>query len=110
MHPRAPRLPPRARPRATNARPPPLHCCLRLTSQEDVDALAHAEWQRDDAVRAGLAVQAADEVREVVQHGQVVLHHNHIALLVRLALLAQQLPDDLVCVCVCVRVCRVSEG
>lgn len=37
-----------------------------------------AERQCDHAVRARLAVQAADEVGQVVQHRQVVLHHDDI--------------------------------
>lgn len=37
----------------------------------------HTKGQRDHAVRARLAVQAADEVGQVVEHRQVVLHHNH---------------------------------
>lgn len=38
------------------------------TCQEDVDPLPDAEGQCHHAVGAGLAVQAADEVREVIQH------------------------------------------
>ena len=38
--------------------------------EEDVDALAHAERGGHDAVGAGHAVQAADEVRQVVEHLQ----------------------------------------
>ncbi len=57
--------------------------------QEDVDALAHTEGHGDHSVRARLAVEAADEVREVVEHRQVVLHHNHVLLG------AQQRPDHL---------------
>ena len=40
--------------------------------------LPHREGHGDDAIRAGLAVQAADEVGQVVQHRQVVLHGHHI--------------------------------
>mmetsp|Transcript_16970 Transcript_16970/g.36917 ORF Transcript_16970/g.36917 Transcript_16970/m.36917 type:complete len:509 (-) Transcript_16970:689-2215(-) len=46
--------------------------------EEDVDALAHAEGERHHAVGAGLAVQAADEVGEVIEDAQVVLHDNHV--------------------------------
>lgn len=37
-----------------------------------------AEGHGDHSVGAGDSVQAADEVRQVVQHTQVVLHHNDI--------------------------------
>jgi len=46
-------------------------------SQEDVDALTHAERHRYDTVGAGLTVQHADKVRQVVEHTQVMLDHNH---------------------------------
>lgn len=37
-----------------------------------------AEGHGDDPVGAGDAVQAADEVWQVVQHAQVVLHHDDV--------------------------------
>ena len=40
--------------------------------------LSDAERHRDDAVRARHAVQAADEVGQVVEHRQVVLHHDDV--------------------------------
>jgi hypothetical protein len=43
--------------------------------EEDVDAFSYGEGHGNDAVSRGGAVEAADEVRQVVQHGQVVLHH-----------------------------------
>lgn len=43
--------------------------------QKDVDAFPHAEGHCHHPVRARLAVQAAYEIRQVVQHRQVVLHH-----------------------------------
>eukprot|EP00955_Chlamydomonas_euryale_P024458 257810-Chlamydomonas_euryale.AAC.1 len=46
--------------------------------EEHVDALAHAKGQRHDAVRAWLAVQAADKVRQVVEHRQVVLDDDNV--------------------------------
>lgn len=46
--------------------------------EEDVDAFAY--WWRfcDDAVGGWLAVEAADEVGQIVQHGQIVLDNHHI--------------------------------
>ncbi len=49
--------------------------------QEDVDAFSNAEGHSHHPVRSRLAVQAADEVRQVIQHCQIVLHHNHVLLL-----------------------------
>ncbi len=40
--------------------------------------LSDAEGHGDDPVGAGDSVQTADEVRQVVQHTQVVLHHNNV--------------------------------
>ena len=48
--------------------------------EEDVDALANPEGHCDDAVRAWFAVQAADVIRQVVQHRQVVLHDDDVLL------------------------------
>eukprot|EP00968_Pinguiococcus_pyrenoidosus_P004549 scaffold301_cov243-Pinguiococcus_pyrenoidosus.AAC.54 len=50
--------------------------------QEDVDALAHRERHGHDTVRARRAIQAADEVAQVVQNGQVVLHHEDVLVFV----------------------------
>mmetsp|Transcript_25210 Transcript_25210/g.64046 ORF Transcript_25210/g.64046 Transcript_25210/m.64046 type:complete len:241 (-) Transcript_25210:765-1487(-) len=47
------------------------------SSEENVDTLAHGEGHGDDAVGAGHAVEAADEVGEVVEDGKVVLHADH---------------------------------
>lgn len=41
--------------------------------------LSDAEGHRDDSVGAGDSVQTADEVRQVVQHTQVVLHHDDVS-------------------------------
>mmetsp|Transcript_192 Transcript_192/g.660 ORF Transcript_192/g.660 Transcript_192/m.660 type:complete len:544 (-) Transcript_192:139-1770(-) len=46
-------------------------------SQEDIDAVAHSERHRHHTVRTGGAVQAADEVTEVVQDRQIVLNRDH---------------------------------
>ena len=51
--------------------------------------LAHGEGHGDHAVGPRLAVQAADEVGQVVQHCQVVLHRHHILAGI------QQAPDHL---------------
>mmetsp|Transcript_20895 Transcript_20895/g.53905 ORF Transcript_20895/g.53905 Transcript_20895/m.53905 type:complete len:308 (+) Transcript_20895:927-1850(+) len=48
--------------------------------KENVDTLAHREGHRHHAVRTGHAVEAAHEVGEVVEHAQVVLDANHVAL------------------------------
>ena len=37
-----------------------------------------AEGHGDHSVRAGHSIQAADKVRQVVQHTQVMLHHNDV--------------------------------
>lgn len=66
-----------------------------LTSQEDVDSLTHTEGQCDHAIGTRLAIQAADEVTEVVQHAQIVFYNNDIPLLMTLIVSAQQLADDL---------------
>ena len=49
-----------------------------VAGQEDVDAVPDVEGHRHHSVRAGQAVQAADEVGEVVQHRQVVLDADHV--------------------------------
>mmetsp|Transcript_62608 Transcript_62608/g.147236 ORF Transcript_62608/g.147236 Transcript_62608/m.147236 type:complete len:458 (-) Transcript_62608:690-2063(-) len=49
--------------------------------EEDVDAVADVEGHGDDAIRARHAVEHADEVGEVVQHCQVVLHHHDVVVL-----------------------------
>ena len=51
---------------------------VQLTRQKDVDAFPHAEGHGDNPVGTWLAVEAANEVGEVVQNGKVVLHHNDI--------------------------------
>mmetsp|Transcript_16711 Transcript_16711/g.24544 ORF Transcript_16711/g.24544 Transcript_16711/m.24544 type:complete len:414 (-) Transcript_16711:112-1353(-) len=50
-----------------------------ISRQEDVDAFPSAEGHGDDPVGGGHAVEAADVVRQVVQHSQIVLHHQHVA-------------------------------
>jgi hypothetical protein len=47
--------------------------------KEDVDALAHRERHRHDAVRAWRPVQHADKVGEVVQHREVVLDDDDVS-------------------------------
>lgn len=37
-----------------------------------------AEGHGDNSIGAGDSIQTADEVRQVVQHTQVVLHHNDV--------------------------------
>lgn len=49
--------------------------------EEDVDAFAHGERRGDDAVCSGLSVEAADEVGEVVEHGEIVLDRDHVFVL-----------------------------
>ena len=46
--------------------------------KEDVDPLADGGGHGHDAVRPGDPVEAADEVGQVVQHGEVVLHDNNV--------------------------------
>ncbi len=46
--------------------------------QEDVDAFPHRKGHCDDAVSTWYAVQTADEVRQVVQHGEIVFHHDNV--------------------------------
>lgn len=50
------------------------------TKHAHVDPLPHGEGHGDDPVRRGGAVEAADVVRQVVQHRQIVLHHQDVAL------------------------------
>lgn len=40
--------------------------------------LSHAEGHGDDPVGAGDPVQAADEVGQIIQHAQVVFHHDDV--------------------------------
>ncbi|GIX61170.1 Kinase suppressor of Ras 2 [Babesia caballi] len=47
--------------------------------QKYVDALTHAEGRRDDAVHRRFAPEAANVVRHVVEHGQVVLHDDDVS-------------------------------
>lgn len=37
-----------------------------------------AEGHGDNSIGAGDSIQTADEVRQVVQHTQIVLHHNDV--------------------------------
>ena len=48
--------------------------------QEDVDTLTHAERQGDNTIRSWHTIQAADVVRQIIQHAQIVLDHNHEAI------------------------------
>mmetsp|Transcript_34926 Transcript_34926/g.75545 ORF Transcript_34926/g.75545 Transcript_34926/m.75545 type:complete len:324 (+) Transcript_34926:514-1485(+) len=48
------------------------------TSEENVDALADGERHGHDTVVGGRAVENADEVTEVVQHGEIVLHADNV--------------------------------
>ena len=72
--------------------------------QEDVDPLPHGERQRDDAVSARLPVEAADEVGEVVEDGQVVLDDDDVLLG------AQQRADDLFFISVSFSFVGAGEG
>src|SRR5262245_53408226 len=49
------------------------------TRQKDVDAFTHTEWHSHHTIGAGLAVQTANEVGEVIEHAQIVLHHHHVS-------------------------------
>jgi len=51
-----------------------------VTVQEDVDPFADGRRQRDHAVDGWLSVKHADKVGQVVEHGQIVLHHNDIVI------------------------------
>ena len=57
--------------------PPPL---ATTTTEAGPRTIADGEGQRDDAVGARQAVEGADKVREVVEHGEVVLDADHIRL------------------------------
>mmetsp|Transcript_36848 Transcript_36848/g.75170 ORF Transcript_36848/g.75170 Transcript_36848/m.75170 type:complete len:414 (+) Transcript_36848:691-1932(+) len=46
--------------------------------EEGVDTHPNAERHGDNAVPSGLAVQDADVVGEIIQHREVVLHHEHV--------------------------------
>ena len=48
------------------------------TGEENVDAFANGEGHGDDAVRPGLPVQAANEVGQVIEHGQIVLDDDDV--------------------------------
>jgi hypothetical protein len=48
------------------------------TSQKDIDALSYREGQGHHTICSRFSIQAADEVRQVVQYTQVMLHHNYI--------------------------------
>ena len=50
-----------------------------MTIQEDIDAFTDGEGHRHHPVDAGLAVQDADEVGQVVQDGKIVLHYNDVS-------------------------------
>ena len=50
--------------------------------QEHIDAFADWEGQSDNSVGTRMAIEDTDEVWQIVQHTQVVLHYYHI--LVRL--------------------------
>ena len=52
--------------------------CWYVAVQEDVDTFPHSNGHRDNAIDSRHSIQTADEVREVVQNAQVMLHHNHI--------------------------------
>lgn len=56
----------------------PLLSFQRVTCLFVSFTLSDAEGHGDNSVGAGDSIQTADEVRQVVQHTQVVLHHNNI--------------------------------
>jgi len=56
--------------------------------QEDVDAFADRVRMGNDTVNGGLAVENADVIREVVEHGQIVLDDDDIVVG------TQERPDD----------------
>lgn len=51
---------------------------LRLTSGPNGLTFSDAERHSDHTVGTWHTVQTADEVGEVIQHTQVVLHHNDV--------------------------------
>ena len=52
--------------------------CRNVAIQEYVDALPDPNGQGDHAVGPRHSIQATDEVGEVVQDTQIMLHHDHI--------------------------------
>lgn len=48
------------------------------TSQKDVDALSNRERQSHYPIRSRLPVKAADKIRQIIQHAQVVLHYDDV--------------------------------
>ena len=49
-----------------------------VTVKEDVDTFTDRGRKGDDTVDSGLAVENADEVREIVENGQIVLYDNDV--------------------------------
>lgn len=48
-------------------------------SQKDIDSLSYGERQSHHTIGSGLPVKAADKIRQIIQHTQVVLHDDNIA-------------------------------
>lgn len=49
--------------------------------KEDVDTFSDCEWHGNDSISCWLSVQAADEIRQIIEDGQIVLDHNDVVVM-----------------------------
>ena len=51
------------------------------TSQENVNTFSHGERHGDNTVSCLDSIKTADEIRKVIQHGEIVLHTDNVIFL-----------------------------